>query len=335
MKRLLAASAVLLFLAATAAGGTAWWAWMRWNASGPTEEVTRIHVPRGAGLQRITTILAQNGLLAAPADRLLFPLGVTLSGQANALRAGEYDIPAGAGMAEVASMLAEGRGIVQRPFTVAEGLTTPEVLALLRDVPHLEGTVTVQAETGDLLPETYHYVRGDSRDALVRRMKAAMDEALDALWKTRADGLPLRSPDEAVVLASIVEKETAVPEERPRIAAVFLNRLKRGMRLQSDPTVIYGLAPETGELDRPLTRADLEADHPWNTYAIDGLPPTPIANPGRDSLAAVLNPADTDDLYFVADGTGGHAFARTLREHNRNVDAWRRLQRERKAKAEQ
>jgi len=162
-------------------------------------------------------------------------------------------------------------------------------------------------------------------------MMDAMDAALAELWPGRAPDLPIATPEEAVILASIVEKETAVAAERPRVAAVFVNRLRLGMPLQSDPTVIYGLAPETGSLDRRLLRADLKTDHPYNTYTRGGLPKGPIANPGRDSLKAVLHPAETKDLYFVADGTGGHAFAETLREHNRNVAKWRRVQREQAA----
>ena len=183
-------------------------------------------------------------------------------------------------------------------------------------------------EEGAILPETYAYQWGDDRGALLRRAQAAMGQALAAIWAERADGLPMTSPREALVLASIVERETALPEERPRIAAVFLNRLKRGMPLQSDPTVAYAAA--AGEpLDRPLSKADLDRDHPFNTYRIRGLPPGPIGSPGRESLRAVTHPAAGDDLYFVADGSGGHAFAKTLDEHNRNVARWREVERRR------
>lgn len=331
MKRLLIAGLLGIALAAVVVAGGAWLGWSRWTAPGPSTETVRVLIPRGSGVTRITALLAGNGLLRPGLDAYVFPLGVKLTGQAARLRAGEYDIPAGLGMAEVARRLAAGEGIVQRPFTVAEGLTTPVVLDLLRAVPELEGDITLAPKTGDLLPETYHYLRGDSRDAVVRRMTAAMDAALRELWPGRAKDLPITTPEEAVILASVVERETAVAEERPRVAAVFVNRLRRGMPLQSDPTVIYGLSPDTGTLDRPLLRADLDADHAWNTYVIPGLPPSPIANPGRESLAAVLNPAETDDLYFVADGTGGHAFARTLDEHNRNVAKWRKVQRDKQA----
>jgi len=331
MKRLLIAAAVVVVVVALAAASVAWVGWTRWTTPGPTVDTVRVLIPRGAGVKRITAILAEQGLLRDRLDEVVFPLGVTLTDLAARLQAGEYDIPAGVRMVDIAQQLAAGAGLVQRPFTVAEGLTTPVVLDLLRAMPELDGDITLTPPTGALLPETYHTLRGEPRDAVVRRMMAAMEKALAELWPTRAEGLPFTTPEQAVVLASIVERETAVAAERPRVAAVFVNRLRLGMRLQSDPTVIYGLRPETGTLDRALLRSDLEAEHPWNTYVIAGLPPSPIANPGRESLAAVLNPADTKDLYFVADGTGGHAFARTLDEHNRNVAQWRRVQRERKA----
>jgi len=327
MKRWLATISLIAALAVAASAAVAYWGYARWTGDGPATEVTRVQIPRGAGLARIAATLEEAGVLGRPGDRLVFTLGVTLSGLSASLRAGEYDIPPATGPEEVARRLAAGKGLVQYPLTVPEGLTTPQVLDLVRAAPHLQGDISVTPATGTLLPETYHYLRDDSRDAVVRRMREAMDEVLDRLWQERAPDLPIASKEEAVILASIVEKETAVPEERPLVAGVFINRLRRGMRLQSDPTVIYGLAPESGELDRPLLRKDLEQEHPWNTYVIDGLPPSPIANPGRESLEAVLNPADTDALYFVADGTGGHAFAKTLREHNRNVAKWRRLQR--------
>lgn len=331
MKRLLKAMAAVVVLVALAAATVAWVGWTRWTAPGTTTETARVVIPRGAGVKRIAALLVDQGLLRDRLDVLVFPVGVTLADQGARLQAGEYDIPPGLSMAEIAAQLAGGVGLVHRPFTVAEGLTTPVVLDLLRAMPELEGAITLSPPTGALLPETYHTLRGESRDAVVRRMMAAMERTLADLWPNRAENLPISTPQEAVILASIVERETAVAAERPRVAAVFVNRLRLGMPLQSDPTVIYGLNPQTGTLDRPLLRRDLEADHAWNTYVIGGLPPSPIANPGRESLAAVLNPAVTQDLYFVADGTGGHAFARTLAEHNNNVAQWRRVQREKRA----
>ncbi|MGC2855684.1 endolytic transglycosylase MltG [Novispirillum sp. DQ9] len=334
MKRLLIAGLIGVVLAAAVGAGGVLLGWSRWQAPGPSAETVRVLIPRGTGLKKITALLAENGVLRPGLDTYIFPLGVKLTDQAARLQAGEYDIPPGLTMAEVARRLTAGDGIVQRPFTVAEGLTTPVVLDMLRAVQELDGAITLAPKTGDLLPETYHYLRGDTRDGVIRRMTAAMDSALKELWPTRAKDLPIKTPEEAVVLASIVERETAIAAERPQVAAVFVNRLRLGMPLQSDPTVIYGLSPDTGTLDRPLLRSDLDADHAWNTYVIPGLPPSPIANPGRESLAAVLNPADTKDLYFVADGTGGHAFARTLEEHNRNVAKWRKVQREKRSAGE-
>lgn len=225
-------------------------------------------------------------------------------------------------------MLAAGRTVVRR-LTVPEGFTTFQVVALVEGAEGLEGEVGDIPGEGELLPETFFYSWGDTRRQMIARARRAMSEALAELWPKRAPDLPLRSPAEAVVLASIVEKETAIGEERPQVAAVFINRLRRGMRLQADPTVIYGLTGGRSVLDRPLSRADLETAHPWNTYVIAGLPPTPIANPGRASLQAVLRPASSDDLYFVADGTGRHLFAATLAEHNRNVARLREIERAR------
>ncbi|MCA1973502.1 MAG: endolytic transglycosylase MltG [Caenispirillum sp.] len=328
IRRLLYIAIALVFAGAIAAVSAWWWADRTFHAPGPLAQETTVVVPKGAGLARIAALLAEAGVI--PADqphRLVFTLGVKQSGKAASLHAGEYRFPAGASMQEVLDLLAAGK-VVVRALTIAEGLTSPEVLAVLATAEGLDGDLPAEIPpTGTLLPETYHYTLGDSREAMVRRMRDDMRKVLADLWENRAEGLPLKTPEEAVVLASIVEKETGVAAERPRVAAVFLNRLRKGMRLQSDPTVIYGLDPEDGDLGRPLTRADLESDTPYNTYVIAGLPPRPIANPGKAALQAVLDPIESDEYYFVADGTGGHAFARTLDEHNRNVARWRRLQR--------
>jgi UPF0755 protein len=200
-------------------------------------------------------------------------------------------------------------------------------MAALEAAEGLTGPLPDPPPQGSLLPETYFFENGETRAAMLARMQKAMTDALAELWPQRAENLPFDTPEQAVVLASIVEKETGVAAERPQVASVFVNRLRRGMPLQSDPTVIFALTGGEADLGRPLLRADLQVDHPVNTYVVNGLPPTPIANPGRASLEAVLNPAETDFLYFVADGTGGHAFARTLAEHNRNVARWRAVQR--------
>ncbi|EKV30165.1 protein YceG [Caenispirillum salinarum AK4] len=331
MKRVLLALVLLVILAgAGLAYGLYWFAGETFTARGPLEEPVIVEVPKGSGLARITENLADAGVIAdRDVSKLIFKLKVRESGKAASLHAGEFQFEPGVSMAEVTEILASGK-VVARFLTVAEGLTSPEVMALVSKAEALTGAVPdPPPPTGTLLPETYHYTRGDSRADVVARMEQSMDKALEDLWPTRAEDLPIDTPEEAVILASIVEKETALASERPRVAAVFVNRLRRGMRLQSDPTVIYGLDPEDGDLGRPLRKSELERETAYNTYVIGGLPPGPIANPGRESLAAVLNPAETDDLYFVADGTGGHAFAKTLREHNRNVANWRRIERQR------
>jgi UPF0755 protein len=299
-----------------------------YSEPGPLAAKTRLVIPRGASGHDIGATLAEAGVAA---DARLFALAIRLFAANQPLRAGEYDFAPGVSLRDAVAKLQAGETVVRR-LTVAEGLTTRAALAEIAEAPGLTGDVpgTDTVGEGTLLPETYHYNWGDSRADVVARMQADQRAALDRLWAARAPDLPLATPQEALVLASIVERETAVGAERPLVAGVFINRLNRGMRLQSDPTVAYGLVGPGEPLDRALTRTDLETDHPYNTYTRDGLPPGPIANPGLASIAAVLNPAETDALYFVADGEGGHAFARTLAEHNRNVARWRRIQRERR-----
>ena len=298
----------------------------RYGAPGPLAEPSTVVIPRGSGAGAIARRLVEAGVTA---DRWVLPLAAKLTGARP--KAGEYLFPAHVSPAEALAQMAEGRTVVHK-LTVAEGLTVRRVLDLVRDADYLAGPVTAKPPEGSLLPETWHLSRDDRRDEVVARMEHAMRQTLDSAWAARAPGLPLANPHEALVLASIVERETALPAERPHVAAVFENRLRKGMRLQSDPTVIYGLSDGLGFLDRPLDRDDLAAAHPWNTYVIAGLPPTPIANPGKASIEAVLHPVASDDLYFVADGAGGHVFARTLDQHNANVARWRRIE---KARAQQ
>lgn len=298
-------------------------AWLRYNEPGPLAAATTVVIERGAGAGQIAGQLVEAGVLDEP---WTFRLGVLVAGGGRVLRAGEYRIPPAISPRAAVDLLASGRTVIHR-LTIPEGLTSAQVVALVRQIEILEGDIAVAADEGTLLPETYFYSRGDYRNAIMERQRKAMDDALSQLWAERAPGLPLNSPREALILASIVEKETSLAAERPRVAAVFINRLKKGMRLQADPTVVYGLTDGKGPLDRPLARADLETRHRWNTYVIDGLPPTPIANPGRAALEATLKPADSDELYFVADGSGGHVFAKTLAEHNRNVARLRAAER--------
>jgi len=313
----------VVVLVAVLAGGLAGEGHRRFTAPGPLDEPTVVLIPKGAGTELIAHSLEDSGVVSS---RLVFMIGAKL--RHATLKAGEYAFPAHISPEEAMRIIAEGKVVIHK-LTVAEGLTVRQVVEMISEADFLSGAVTRKVAEGWLLPETWHMVRDEARDEVLVRMEKAMHQTVDVLWMARAPGLPLKAKEEAVILASMVERETAIEVERPRVAAVFYNRLARHMRLQSDPTTIYGLSEGYGVLDRPLTRDDLMAKTAWNTYAIDGLPQTPIANPGRSALEAVLHPAHTDELYFVADGKGGHVFARTLEEHNANVQAWRRLEKER------
>ena len=307
--------------------GSAYWGYFQLTRPGPLADAKTVVIHKGAGVERIAATLLANGVIDDP---FLFGAGARLTGRGRVMRAGEYRFPARISIDGAIALLARGE-TVRRRFTVAEGLTVREVLDLVAADEGLTGDVPPGVEEGALLPETYLFSLGDSRAGLVRRMRESMTATLRRLWGGRAADLALATPREALVLASIIERETGLASERARISAVFHNRLRRGMRLQSDPTVAYALTLGRARLDRPLARSDLRIDSPYNTYRVNGLPPTPIANPGRASIAAALHPARTDELYFVADGTGGHAFARSFSEHLKNVARWRRLQRERRA----
>ena len=246
-----------------------------------------------------------------------------------ALRAGEFAFKPAMSAAQVIAHLQTGKTVI-RKVTIAEGLSNLEIADTLAKTPGLIGLLEPMPTEGHLLPETYHFSYGDSRAGLVKRMRQAMTRLLTEAWPNRGGDLPLKTAAEALVLASIVEKETGVASERRRVAGVFINRLRIGMRLQSDPTVIFGITKGRDPLGRSITRSDLRTETAYNTYVIKGLPPGPITNPGRAAILAVLNPADTKELYFVATGSGGHAFARNLREHNRNVAQWRKIERARK-----
>jgi UPF0755 protein len=306
-------------LAAAGAGAAYLWFLRAVDAPGPLAAEAQLVIPRGTGMEGIARQLEGAGVLT---DHRLFLALAWL--ERPVLKAGEYRFPANTSLRAAMALLAEGRTVIRR-LTVPEGLTSTRVLALVQNAEGLSGTVASVPAEGALLPETWNYAWGDDRAALLARMMRARDDVLADLWPKRAPNLPLKTAEEALVLASIVEKETAVAAERPLVAGVFINRLRRNMRLQSDPTVVYGAQPGN-PAERSPTRAELDQANAWNTYRIDGLPPSPIANPGRASIAAVLNPATHDYFYFVADGAGGHAFARTLDEHNRNVARWRRLQ---------
>lgn len=288
---------------------------------GPLKEPVTLIIERGESRHAIARTLA-NAHVVRLAPSFLAQLELFASDRM--LKFGEYAFAPHQSAAEIVDKLARGDVVIRR-FTVAEGLTNFEIRALIAENQALSGELPPLPGEGALLPETYFYRYGDERAELVHRMERDMRMAVAEIWAKRVPDLPLKSPDELVVLASIVEKETAIAEERPRVASVFVNRLRRGMRLQSDPTVIYALTQGRGILGRPLTRIDLAVKDPFNTYVVIGLPPRPITNPGRASLEAAANPAETNDLYFVADGNGGHAFSRTLEEHNRKVASWLKL----------
>lgn len=328
MRFLVRAFLFLLVLTIVGAGFGAWAVVSWFNSPGPPAAFgtmeTVVVLSRGTGLSRIAETLEGAGVVDSS---MVFSAGVVLSGKAGQLKAGEYAIPSGASPRQIMEILIEGKSI-QHKLTLPEGLTTAMALALVMKHPSLAGEITRAPAEGDLLPETYSFNRGMPRDELIERMERDHDAVLDELWPGRAPDLPIATKEEAVILASIVEKETGVASERPMVAGVFINRLRRGMKLQSDPTIIYGLTKGV-PLGRGIRKSEIEKPTPYNTYVINGLPPTPIANPGRESIAAVLNPAETDALFFVADGTGGHVFAATLAEHERNVENWRRIERER------
>ncbi|WP_367614853.1 endolytic transglycosylase MltG [Plastoroseomonas arctica] len=293
-----------------------------YRTAGPLSAPMQVVVPRG-GLSVAGEALEREGVVQSARA---FTLAAWVTRAEGPIRSAEFAIPAGASLEDVLSILRDGRP-VQRRLTIPEGLMARQIATLVERTEALSGETPSLAE-GSVLPETYAFAYGDQRAAILRRAEEAMTRALAEVWASRADGLPLASPREALVLASIIERETGKPEERARVAGVFINRLRRGMALQSDPTVAYAAA-DGAVLDRPLTRADLDRDHPFNTYRNRGLPPGPVASPGRESLRAAVQPEVHDFLYFVADGSGGHVFARTLEEHNRNVARWREVERAR------
>jgi UPF0755 protein len=316
----LALAVLLGLLAAAAWGGMA--AYRAYVGPGPLADPAQVVIPRG-GTEAIAATLQARGVIRDPRA---FAIAAWLTRGRGPLRAAEFAFPAGAPLAEVLRILREERP-VQRRLTIAEGLTAHQIRALLERTEGLTGEIPAFNE-GDLLPETYAFEWGEARAAIIRRADAAMDRALAEAWANRAPELPIATPREALILASIIERETGTPDERGLVAGVFANRLRRGMPLQSDPTVAYA-ATGGAPMDRPISRADLDRDHPFNTYRARGLPPGPIASPGRAALVAATRPETTEFLYFVADGTGGHAFARTLEEHNRNVARWREIERRR------
>jgi UPF0755 protein len=302
-------------------------AWSVFYAPGPQAregESTIVTLPSGAGVNAIAANLKAAGVIRSTD---MFKAAATLTGADRRLRAGEYEVPSGASLRSVIILLVDGK-VVRHYVTLPEGWSSAQAVDILMRQPLLTGPVDETPEEGSLWPETYEISRGETRAAVIARMRRARDENLERLWATRGSNSVVRTREEAVILASIVEKETGIAAERPRVAAVFSNRLRSGMRLESDPTIVYGIT-QGRPLGRGLRRSEIDRHTDWNTYQIDGLPPTPIANPGGDAIAAVLNPPVSDELFFVADGTGGHVFARTYPEHLANVARWRAIERQR------
>ncbi len=312
----------IVIVAAVAIGAAIFIGKSQFDRHGGFDTDRSVTIEPGKGLSAIAEQLQKNGLISS---KWLFIAGVWLSRQDNGMKAGEYQIPAHASMREIMDTIVSGKGILYS-LTIPEGLTSQQITDRLNADPVLVGDPVAAPPEGTLLPETYKFTRGDTRQDLLSRMQHDRDRLLADVWGRKASDLPLTSKEQLVVLASIVEKETALADERTRVAAVFINRLRLNMKLQSDPTVVYG---KFGGQGKPggytLSKADLDINSPYNTYVVDGLPPGPIANPGRASLEAVANPSRTKDLFFVADGTGGHAFAETYEEHLRNVARWRQV----------
>jgi len=287
-----------------------------------------ITIPQGSSARSIDFILSRS---AIHSPENYFHLGLRFHQNASQMKAGEFLIPAQSSLFNIMNIIKAGK-THQYQITIAEGLTSFEITQLLNQENRLSGEVRTLPQEGRLLPESYFFSRGYSRENLIKRMQQDFTKAINTLWQTRQDNLPFDTKEEAIILASIVEKETGIARERADVAGVFINRLKKGIPLQSDPTVIYAVTRGKKTLDRPIYKSDLKKQSPYNTYFVRGLPPGPISNPGRKSLEAVLNPTNHNYYYFVADGSGGHAFSKTLKEHNQNVSKWRKIERQRKQK---
>jgi UPF0755 protein len=314
-----------VLLLAIVLGAAAYWTNQRFEEPGPLAEDKLVNIPRGVGIRDIGEILSREGVIRDP---WIFIAGAAaMKARGADLKFGEYQFTKGASPRDVAETLVEGK-VVQHQFTVAEGLTSEQIVARLLENDKLVGNVREVPREGSLLPDGYRFTRGTAREDMLKRMEAAQTRVLKEAWGRRAADLPVTSPEQLLVLASIIEKETGKADERTRVAAVFVNRLKSKMKLQSDPTIIYGLVGGKGSLGRGILRSEISQPTPYNTYVIEGLPPGPIANPGRASIEAAANPARTRELFFVADGTGGHAFSETYDQHQKHVAKLRGIEKD-------
>jgi UPF0755 protein len=314
----------VLILCLMVGGGAVVFGKSRFEAPGPLQQDKVVAIPR-IGMMEMADLLRREGVIDE--HRLIFIGGVLALKARSELKAGEYVFAKRASVRDVVETIVEGK-VVQHQLTIPEGLTSEQIVARLLENDILTGNIKEIPKEGSLLPDGYHFHRGFTREQMITRMRQAQERLVREVWERRSADLPVKTPEHLVILASIIEKETSRPEERTRVAAVFVNRLKQKMKLQSDPTIIYGLVFGKGSLGHPITRSEKEQPTPYNTYFIEGLPPGPIANPGRSSIEAAANPARTKELYFAADGTGGHAFAETYDQHQKNVARLRVIEQE-------
>ena len=322
MRRLIYLILGCCFVVGVGSAGTGFWVYGGFTRPGPLQHDTILIVPPSTGINIIAKELASRGIIS---KAFIFRVGVKFFSEQEVMKAGQYLFTAHLSSRDVVKLLQTGKTVVHR-ITFAEGLTSTEIAAQLALTEGLTGDLSLPIAEGSLLPETYHFSYADPRSGLIKRMRKGLSKLMMGLWPYRDANLPFKSQREALILASIVEKETGKPSERAHIAGVFINRLRKKMRLQSDPTVVYGITKGQGPLGRSLRRSELRQKTAYNTYTNYGLPPTPIANAGRKSIEAVLHPMKTNDFYFVADGTGGHLFSRTLKQHNLNVSKWRKIE---------
>jgi UPF0755 protein len=317
----------ILVLFALVIGGGLMIGKQRFDAPGPLADDKVVNIPAKLGIRDIADLLVREGVIDQP---WVFVGGVFALKARDELKAGEYQFAKQASLHDVIETIVEGK-VVQHQIAIPEGLTSEQIVQRLLESDALTGNIREIPREGSLLPESYKFPRGTPREQVIQRMQSAQRRVVQEIWERRMSDLPLKSPDQLITLASIVEKETSRPDERTRVAAVFVNRLKQRIRLQSDPTIIYGLVGGRGTLGRPILESEIRQPSPYNTYVIDGLPPGPIDNPGRASLEAAANPARTKEMFFVADGSGGHVFAESYDQHQKNVDRLRGIERQQRS----